>query len=213
MRQTPRQLEDMFAFGDPPNYSPAMTDSFGERAKRTGTSMWELAYDALLERDGTAMIIHPAANFARGNLDASLEMMRHKDTVVGLGDGGAHVARICDASIPTHIMSYWTRDRQGDRLDLATAVRMLTHDTAEAVGLLDRGVIAPGYRADLNVIDADRVGLRQPRLQQDLPAGGSRLVQDAEGYVATFVNGTATFRDGRATGAYPGRLVRGTRST
>jgi N-acyl-D-aspartate/D-glutamate deacylase len=158
------------------------------------------------------LLYGPSANFSDGNLDPSFAMMQHPDTIIGLGDGGAHVARICDASLPTHLLTYWTRDRAGDRIPLASAIRMLTHDTAAAVGLHDRGTVAPGFTGDLNVIDYDRLQLAQPQLVTDLPAGGGRLKQRATGYVATIKNGVATYRDGVATGALPGRLVRGARN-
>lgn len=209
MRQNRRTIEDMFPFGDPPDYSPPADSALGARAERERVSVWELAYDALLERDGEAMLYSPGGNFAYQNLDASLEMLKHRDTVIGLGDGGAHVARICDASIPTHLLTYWTRDRRGERLPLPLAVRKLTHDPARVVGLEDRGLVAPGYKADLNVIDYDKLKLHAPRIQADLPAGGIRFDQRADGYVATIVSGVVTQREDEPTGARPGRLVRG----
>jgi len=208
-----RVVGEMFAFGDPPNYSPAAADRLDARAARSGTTEYALAYDILLEADGHAMLYYPAANFVYGNLDASLEMMRHRDTIVGLGDGGAHVARTCDASIPTHVLAYWTRDRVGEKLAVGEAVRLLTHDTAEALGLRDRGVLAPGMIGDLNVIDYDRLRLRAPIVKNDLPAGGARLVQPSEGYVATVKSGVVAYRGAEPTGALPGKLVRGPRVT
>ena len=204
-----RIAEEMFAFGDPPDYSPEPDQTLGARAARLGINALELAYDTLLERDGQAMLYLPTMNFAAYNLDSTREMMLHPDTVIGLGDGGAHVARICDASLPTHMLAYWTRDRATGRLPLAAAVRMLSDEPARAVGLADRGRIAPGYRGDLNVIDYDRLQLRAPRIERDLPAGGARLTQAADGYVATVKGGEVTYRDGRPTGALPGRLIRG----
>jgi N-acyl-D-aspartate/D-glutamate deacylase len=139
-------------------------------------------------------------------------MMQDPNTVLGLGDGGAHLGTICDASFSTHMLTHWTRDRRrGPRVPLETAVQWHTRDTARAVGLDDRGVLAPGYKADLNVIDYDRLRLRPPRMLRDLPAGGRRLVQDAEGYRCTIVSGRVTHRDGKPTEALPGRLVRGAR--
>ncbi len=204
-----RDYGHMFAFGDPPDYSPPPEDRIDRRAAARGIGVLELAYEVLMERDGRGVLYGPSANFADGNLEPSLEMMRHPDTVLGLGDGGAHVARICDASLPTHVLAYWTRDRAGERLPLPAAVKMLTYDTAAAVGLRDRGVLAPGYRADVNVIAYDRLRLAPPRIVADLPAGGTRLKQHADGYVATMVAGVPTRRDGSPTGALPGRLVRG----
>jgi len=209
MRAVLRTVEDMYEFGDPPDYAPPVAESLGARAARAGVSVFALAYDALLARDGHAMLYAPGANYADHNLDACFEMMQHRDTVIGLGDGGAHMLRICDASLPSHVLAYWTRDRVGERLPVATAVRMLTADTAGAVGLNDRGVLAPGYQADLNVIDYDRLRLAAPHVQSDLPGGGARLMQRAEGYVATILHGTIVARDGTPTGARPGRLIRG----
>jgi N-acyl-D-aspartate/D-glutamate deacylase len=133
-------------------------------------------------------------------------------TLVGLGDGGAHVGYICDASCMTHMLTHWTRDRsRGPKLPLEFAVKRITRDNAAAIGLKDRGLVAPGMKADLNVIDYDRLGMKQPEMRYDLPAGGKRLVQGAEGYVATILNGQVVTREGEATGALPGRLVRGAR--
>jgi N-acyl-D-amino-acid deacylase len=204
-----KQLESLYELNDPPDYSPLPETSLAARARALGIPGKELVYDTLLGRDGQAIIYFPTSNFVNGNLDATYEMMQHDHTVLGIADGGAHVGIICDASAPTHVLSYWTRDRDGDRLSLPQAVRMLAHDTAETVGLGDRGLLQPGYKADLNVIDYDRLQLHPPRIVFDLPGGGRRLVQDADGYVATLVSGTITYRDGSPTGALPGRLIRG----
>lgn len=204
-----RRVEDMYAFGNPPDYAPPEAQSFGAIARSTGTSALALAYDALLECEGHAVLYLPMNNFAQFNLDSTREMLLHPDTVVGLGDGGAHVARICDASIPTHLLAYWTRDRGDDRIPLEQAVRMLSVEPARTVGLADRGVVAPGYVADVNVIDYERLRLHAPRIVRDLPAGGARLLQAADGYTATIKRGTVTYRDGEPTGALPGRLIRG----
>jgi N-acyl-D-aspartate/D-glutamate deacylase len=136
-------------------------------------------------------------------------MMLDKSTVLGLGDGGAHYGMISDASYPTFMLSHWTRDRIGQRLSLPWVVKALSRETAMTVGLQDRGLLAPGYKADINVMDYDKLKVRRPRVINDLPAGGRRLMQDAEGFVATIVSGTPIMRDGKATGAVPGRLVRG----
>jgi N-acyl-D-amino-acid deacylase len=204
-----RIAEEMFAFGDPPEYSPAQSETLGARAARMGIGALELAYDILLEREGRAMLYLPTMNFAHYNLDSTREMMLHPDTIIGLGDGGAHVARICDASLPTHMLTYWTRDRAGERLPLETAVKMLSDEPARTVGLGDRGRIATGYLGDLNVIDYDGLQLRAPRIVRDLPAGGARLNQGADGFVATVKRGVITYRNGEPTDALPGRLVRG----
>lgn len=136
-------------------------------------------------------------------------MMRHSDTVLGLGDGGAHCGTICDGSYPTFMLTYWVRDRHGDRLPLPAVIKMLSYDTAQAVGLHDRGLLQPGYQVDVNVLDFDRLYLHAPETAYDLPSGGRRIVQRAEGYVATIVHGEIVYADGAATGALPGRLVRG----
>ena len=142
-------------------------------------------------------------------LDAVLGMMNHKHTVVGLGDGGAHYGVICDASFPTFMLTYWTRDRDGERLSLANAVRALAFEPAKTLGLNDRGLVRAGYKADLNVIDYGRLALHGPEIKYDLPAGGRRLDQGATGYDATIVSGQVIRREDRATGVLPGRLVRG----
>jgi N-acyl-D-aspartate/D-glutamate deacylase len=149
------------------------------------------------------------ANFVGGSFNNLVPMLRHPRTVAGLSDGGAHVGVICDASVPTYMLSHWCRDRRGEKLTLADAVRRQTRDAAEAVGLYDRGVVGVGYRADINVIDFDRLQLRPPRMVFDLPAGERRLMQEAAGYMATIVAGQVIYREGIATGALPGRLVRG----
>jgi N-acyl-D-aspartate/D-glutamate deacylase len=164
----------------------------------------------MLTNGGRGMLYLPFLNYASGSLDPSFEMLSHPDTVPGLSDGGAHVGMICDGSFPTSNLTLWTRDRtRGPKLPLETMVRMQSHDTAAALGLHDRGLVAPGYRADLNVIDYERLSLESPRVAYDLPAGGRRLIQRAEGYVATIVAGEVTYRDGEPTGALPGRLLRG----
>jgi N-acyl-D-aspartate/D-glutamate deacylase len=207
-----RGVDDMFALGTPPNYAPRREDSFGERARRTGKPVLEIVYDELLQRDGHALLYAPANNFGGYTLDNVWRMLRHPDMIFGLGDGGAHSGIICDASAPTFMLTYWTRDRVGDRLTIPQAVRKLTSDTSAALGIADRGVVAPGYKADLNVIDYDALELRAPSMATDLPAGGRRMMQRADGYFATIVDGVATYRNGEWTGALPGRLVRGARS-
>jgi N-acyl-D-aspartate/D-glutamate deacylase len=164
----------------------------------------------MLERDGRNNFYVTLCNYEHGSLDSSLAMMRHAGSVLGLGDGGAHCGTICDGSYPTFMLEHWVRDRtRGERLPLPLVVKWLSHDTANAVGLDDRGLIAPGYKADLNIFDLDRLHLHAPEVVHDLPSGGRRLLQRAEGYVATIVSGTAVYRDGVPTGLLPGRLVRG----
>src|SRR5262249_18235110 len=148
-------------------------------------------------------------NYFDGNLDAAGEMLAHPNTVVGLGDGGAHVGTICDASFPTTLLTLWARDRDHGRLDLPFVVHRQTQATAQTVGLFDRGVLAPGYAADVNIIDFEPPQARRPEIRHDLPAGGKRLVQTADGYVATIVAGNVTYENGVASDALPGRLVRG----
>ncbi len=201
----------MFVLGDPPDYEQGPERSLAAQAQRQGTTPQALAYDILLEQEGAALLYTPFLNYAEFSLDPSLEMMRHPHTVLGLGDGGAHVGMICDGSFPTSMLTHWTRDRtRGDQLSLAEAVRAQTWDTARAYGLHDRGLLRPGLKADLNLIDHARLRLHPPVMAHDLPAGGKRLMQKADGYVATLVSGVVIQRDGQPTGAMPGRLVRGT---
>src|SRR5216683_1301886 len=199
----------MFPLGDPPDYEPAQQSSLGARARREGRDPREVVYDYLTEGEGRNFIFAPFANFAAYNLDCCSEMMRSPHTLIGLGDGGAHVGIISDGSFPTSLLAHWGRDRKTGRLDVSWLVKRHTLDNARAVGLNDRGRLAPGYKADLNVIDFDRLGVEAPVMKWDLPAGGKRLLQKARGYRATIVSGAVTYRDGQATGALPGKLVRG----
>ncbi|PKL77008.1 MAG: amidohydrolase [Candidatus Melainabacteria bacterium HGW-Melainabacteria-1] len=198
----------MFQLGENPNYEPAMQDSIGMRARQRGESVLSGLYDALLEDEGRALIYFPLYNYAPGNLNDVHTMLSHPLALPGLGDGGAHVGTICDASFSTFLLSHWARDRQGDKLGLEQVVKMQTHDTARFIGLTDRGTLAPGQKADLNIIDFEALRLLPPRLIADLPAGGKRLMQDAEGYRATIVSGVVIAEGGQLTGAMPGRLVR-----
>jgi N-acyl-D-aspartate/D-glutamate deacylase len=169
--------------------------------------------DWLLEQDGQAFLFAPLASYADGDHEAIRTMITHPATVLGLSDGGAHCGLICDASIPTFMLTHWARDRtRGDTLPLEYLVKKQTSDTATLYGLGDRGVLAPGKKADVNVIDFDGLTLRMPRVARDLPAGGARLLQEADGYVATMVSGEITRRHGVDTGARPGRLLRGART-
>lgn len=199
----------MYELGDPPDYEPDPSTSVAARAARDGRDPLDLVYDLMISDDGGTFFYVPIINWFDGKLDAVGEMLAHEHTVPGLSDGGAHVGTICDASFPTTLLSYWGRDREAGRLDLAYLVRQHTKDTAETVGLLDRGVLAPGYRADVNLIDFEALRPRRPEMRRDLPAGGKRLLQRADGYVATIVRGEVTYRDGEPTDALPGRLLRG----
>jgi len=196
--------------GDPPNYEPDLKDQMWRQADQRGLTVAEYAYDLLLEREGRAIFFMPAANYRDGNLAAARTMVRDPNTVLGLGDGGAHYGMICDASFPTFVLQTWIRDQSSGAGDsLASTVRALTSQPAELVGLLDRGRLTPGSKADLNVIDLARLRLHAPEVVRDLPAGGRRLQQKADGYRATVVSGAVTYRDGVHSGALPGRLVRG----
>ena len=206
-------FEHIFPLGNPPNYEPPRESAIANIAAREGRPAQEVAYDMLLEDDGRAFLFMPFANYANFNLDCCGEMIAHPDCVMGLGDGGAHVGIISDGSYPTYLLAHWGRDRDHGKFDLGYLVKRQTSDTARAVGLMDRGVIAPGMKADLNVIDFDRLRVERPIMAFDLPAGGKRLLQGAQGYVATIVSGEVVYRDGKAAGALPGKLVRGPQPT
>lgn len=209
-----RNFEKMFPLSDPPDYEPDPATSLGAEARRQNRRPEDVAYDWLLKDEGKALILFPFLNYADGSLEPSRQMMSHPLTILGLGDGGAHVGMICDGSFPTSMLTHWTRDRtRGPRLSLEQVIKAQCHDTARAVGLEDRGLLKPGYRADVNVIDYDRLVLHRPTVAYDLPAGGRRLVQKADGYDVTLVAGVPTYRRGEPTGALPGRLVRGPRTS
>jgi N-acyl-D-aspartate/D-glutamate deacylase len=193
-----------------PDYEPTSAGSVAALAQARGVTPQELVLDHMLTDGGRAMLYVPLLNYAEGSLDPAHAMLAHADTVPGLSDGGAHVGMICDGSFPTSMLTHWTRDRtRGPKLSLEHVIRMQTADTAAAVGLHDRGRLAPGMRADVNIIDYDGLRLHAPQVAYDLPAGGRRLIQRADGYVATIVAGEVTYRDGEPTDALPGRLLRG----
>jgi N-acyl-D-amino-acid deacylase len=192
------------------DYEPRAEDSVATLAKATGQAADAIVYDMLMERDGRGYIYLPLLNYSLFNFDHIREMMDHPMTVLSLSDGGAHCGVICDASFPTYMLSYWARDRErGARVPLEQVVRMQTRDTARLYGLNDRGVIAPGMKADVNVIELSKLKILAPEMVFDLPADGRRLIQKAEGYRATVVSGVVTFENGEATGEMPGKLVRG----
>ena len=202
-------FDRIFPLGNPPNYEPPRETALAQRAARENRDPAELAYDLLLENEGKNFLFMPFANYAHFNLDACGEMIAHPDCIMGLGDGGAHVGIISDASYATYLLTHWGRDRANGKFDIGWLIKRQTHDTARAVGLNDRGVIAPGMKADINVINFDSLKVDAPAMAFDLPAGGKRLLQGAQGYDATIVSGEITYRDGRPTGALPGKLVRG----
>ena len=196
---------------EPANYEPSADDSILARATARGVSPMEEAYDRLLDDDGRAMMLVALANFENNSLDTVGQLIGRDDVVLGLGDGGAHYGMICDASYPTFVLAHWARDRASGRLPVAEAVRQLTSVPARVAGLADRGRIAVGYKADLNVIDHDRLTLHRPVIAHDLPAGGRRLDQTADGYFATLVSGEVIADNGVPTSARPGKLIRGRR--
>jgi N-acyl-D-aspartate/D-glutamate deacylase len=204
--------ERMFVLGDPPDYEPGPERSLAAIAAVSGLNPTEVAYDAMLENDGAGLLYLPILNYSNGSLEPVREMLLHPRAASGLADGGAHCGFICDASVPTFMLTHWTRDRtRGERLPLEWAVKKQTRDTARLYGLGDRGTLEVGMIGDVNVIDYDRLRLCTPTMVNDLPAGGGRILQRAEGYVATIKSGTVTFANGVDTGARPGHLLRGAR--
>jgi N-acyl-D-aspartate/D-glutamate deacylase len=208
-----RAWDRIYPMGAEPDYEPTPDTSIAAIAAERGVDPYALALDHMLEGDGRGMLYLPLLNYAQNTLDPAYQMLQHDCVVPGLSDGGAHVGMICDGSFPTTNIVHWTRDRtRGPKLSLEHMVKAQCRDTAETVGLYDRGLLVPGYRADLNVIDYGRLKLLAPQVAHDLPTGGRRLIQRAEGYVATIVAGEVTYRDGEPTEALPGRLLRGAQS-
>ncbi len=194
------------------DYEPSADDSIAARAQQLGLPPMQLVLDQLTSDDGNGMLYAPFFNYSYGDLSMTHDVTVHPRTRMGLSDAGAHCGAICDGGTPTFMLTHWTRDRtRGPRLPLEYVVHRQTRQTAELYGLRDRGLLAPGLRADVNVIDYDGLGFDVPRMAFDLPAGGRRLVQKARGYTATFVAGVQTVADDEFTGALPGRLVRGPR--
>ena len=199
----------MFRLGEPANYEPDPETSFDSLANLSNMTAEEIAYDAMLEKEGRALIYHPLFNYQTGDLSLVEKMLKHPYTISGLGDAGAHCGAISDASFPTTLVQHWSRDRdRGDKLPLETVIKMQTSETASLLGINDRGVIEEGYKADINVIDYDGLTLHEPEIINDLPAGGRRLVQKASGYDYTIVSGEIAFIKGEATGKLNGRLIR-----
>ncbi len=208
------RFDSMYELGEVPDYEPRKQDSIEARAEREGRTPQELAYEVLVERNG--VIYLPATNYQDNKIDVMKTMINHPATILGLGDGGAHCGILCDASMTTYYMTRWAKtertDNDADRLEMEQVVRMLTSETADAVGLGDRGMISVGNRADLNVIDIDNIGLLRPKAISNLPNGARMIGQASTGYDATICAGQVTYRNGEHTGALPGRLVRGARA-
>jgi N-acyl-D-amino-acid deacylase len=208
-QQIATRWDRTYLLGDPPNYEPEYARSVQGIAEKEGLSPQEVAYDYLVGGDGTQTFFFPVTGYVTGDLEPIRAMMTESVTLLGLSDGGAHCGVICDASLPTFMMTHWARDRsRGERLPVEWIVNKLTGSTADFFGFHDRGRLRPGLRADFNLIDFDNLRLHRPKISYDLPAGGKRLLQDVDGYLATFVAGQQTFDRGQATGALPGRLVR-----
>jgi len=198
----------MFPLGEPPDYEPTPDKSVAAIARREGRPEEEVLYDLLLRHDGRELVLFTLGGYSHGSLDDMKEMLLHPNSALGLSDGGAHCGVICDASAPTYMLSHWARDR-ADGLPLEFVVKKMTRDTAHLYGLDDRGVLAPGFKADLNLVDHEHLNLRLPEMVHDLPAGARRLIQRADGWKATICSGEVTFEDGEHTDARPGRLIRG----
>jgi N-acyl-D-aspartate/D-glutamate deacylase len=210
MLDNPVMLAKIFPLGDPPDYEPPPEASIFAIAKREGKSGEEVLYEYMLRDDGRELLLLPFLNYSDGNLDLMHTLLHHDRTVVSLGDGGAHCGVICDASLTTFMLTHWVRDRtRGPRVALEHAVKRMTRDTAALYGLLDRGQIKPGYKADFNVIDFDNLALLRPEMAFDLPGGARRLLQKSRGYDATIVSGEIVMQNGETTDARPGRLLRG----
>ena len=204
-----QSYEKMFKLGEPANYEPDPKDSFQSLSETSNRTAQEIAYDAMLEKEGRALIYHPLFNYQPGDLSLVEKMLKHPYTISGLGDAGAHCGAISDASFPTTLVQHWSRDRdRGEKLPLKTVIKMQTSETASLLGINDRGVLEEGYKADINIIDYEKLTLHEPEIINDLPAGGRRLVQKASGYDYTIVSGAVAFIKGEATGVLNGKLIR-----
>ena len=204
-----QSYEKMFKLGEPANYEPDPKDSFQSLSETSNRTAEEIAYDAMLEKEGRALIYHPLFNYQPGDLSLVEKMLKHPYTISGLGDAGAHCGAISDASFPTTLVQHWSRDRdRGEKLPLKTVIKMQTSETASLLGINDRGILEEGYKADINIIDYEKLTLHEPEIINDLPAGGRRLVQKASGYDYTIVSGAVAFIKGEATGVLNGKLIR-----
>jgi len=202
--------DKLYELGDPPDYEPAPQDSIAARAALAGVTPQEYCFDLMMKNDGRNVVYFPCFGYGANDLSRQTALLEDDTTVLSLADTGAHCGVLCDASVPTQMLSYYARDRsRGHRLPLEQVVKMQTHDTARCVGLEDRGTLEVGMKADLNIIDFDALQLEAPQIVFDLPAGGRRMFQGARGYVATIVSGEVIMENGRYTGAVPGRLIRG----
>jgi len=200
----------IYVLGRPPNYEPDASASIAALAQVAGKKPAEYIYDAMLENDGRNLLYYPAFGYSQGDLSRQVALLKDENSVISLADTGAHCGVLADVSTPTYLLTHFVRDRtRGERFSLQWAVKLHTADTAACVGLHDRGQIKAGFKADLNVIDFERLQVQTPQVIYDLPAGGRRVFQGAEGYVATVVNGEVIFENGEPTGAMPGKLVRG----
>tara|TARA_Y100001936_G_scaffold253334_1_gene317363 strand:- start:705 stop:2414 length:1710 start_codon:yes stop_codon:yes gene_type:complete len=204
-----RNYENIYILDNPPDYEPDIEESLGYQAKLKGLNVIELLYETLLKNKGEQLLYFPIGNYMDGSLDASKRMIESNYSLLALGDGGAHCSTICDASFPTHMMTFWGRDRKrGPKIELPWIIKSYTYDNANAMGLTDRGLIKEGMLADINIIDFDNLQLYAPELVSDLPAGGKRLIQNVDGYDATIKSGVITYNKGVATKKLPGRLIR-----
>jgi N-acyl-D-aspartate/D-glutamate deacylase len=203
----------MFPLGDPPDYEPGPEKSIAAIATREGRDPREVAYDVMMQRGGRGLLYLPLLGYANGDLDAIRQMMLHPQAIFGLSDGGAHCGLICDASMPTFLLTHWVRDRsRGERIPVEQVVERQTRRTAEFYDLKDRGALIPGRKADVNVIDLEALNIHAPEMVYDLPAEGRRLIQKVDGYRFTICSGEIIYEDGKPTGALPGKLVRGPQS-
>jgi N-acyl-D-amino-acid deacylase len=205
-----QSFHKMYALGHSPDYEPAPEHSIAAMAQRTGKTPLDIAYDMLMADEGKGMIYFPSFNYAYNDLSQLHTQLQHPRTMMSLADGGAHCGYICDVSMPTFMLTHWARDRKrGPTLPLELMVKRQTHDTASIYGMKDRGLLKAGYLADINIIDFDKLHIPAPYVAFDLPAGGRRLVQTAQGYVGTMKSGAMMMQNGQRTGALPGKLIRG----